>query len=217
MLGCATPGSLISGGGCVSPVTIAAGDEVSCASGPSFTQCWGSNQSGLVGDGTSSNRTRPTAVAGLSGALQIATARNHSCAVTASHGAMCWGENEEGELGNGTDDDSSRPVAVQSLGANVAAVTVGFRHSCALMADGRVRCWGRNNQRQLGREGDGSEVPVEVSGLTGVTAISAGSEHTCALTAAGQVWCWGSNNDGQLGTLGGSRRATPARSRRARP
>ncbi|MHB8516178.1 MAG: RCC1 domain-containing protein, partial [Dehalococcoidia bacterium] len=80
-------------------------------------------------------------------------------------------------------------------------VAVGGRHTCALNSSGAVRCWGANDNGQLG---DGTTIshqrPALVAGLSsGVTAIAAGSAHTCALTTAGGVKCWGSNANGELG------------------
>jgi alpha-tubulin suppressor-like RCC1 family protein len=84
---------------------------------------------------------------------------------------------------------------------NVMAVAAGGYHTCALLGDGTVRCWGSNYSGQLG---DGTttqrNTPATVSGLSGATAIAAGEYHTCALLGDGTVRCWGWNNYGQLGT-----------------
>ena len=83
----------------------------------------------------------------------------------------------------------------------MVAVDSGFNYSCALTKTGGVKCWGDNEERQLG---DGTKTerlrPVDVVGLTaGVIAISAGWDHTCAVTSAGGLKCWGNNEDGKLG------------------
>jgi len=82
---------------------------------------------------------------------------------------------------------------------DATAIAVGRGHSCAI-AGGAVRCWGGNDQFQLGRTGLSSYIPSKVEGITGtLTAIAAGATHTCAI-AGGDVWCWGENASGQLGS-----------------
>ena len=124
---------------------------------------------------------------------------------------MCWGDNEFGALGNGTTTNPVAPVEVAGLSNGVAAIAVGWYHTCALTAVGGIKCWGDNEYGQLG---DGTtthrRMPVEVAGLSSnVVAIAAGSSHTCALTAAGGVKCWGYNFYGQLGDGTKTDRLTP--------
>lgn len=124
----------------------------------------------------------------------------HSCARSLTGGAKCWGANGFGQLGDGTRADQSTPVNVSGLTTGVAKISAGDRHTCVLMNDGTVKCWGYNRYGQLGNgtRTDWS-TPVNVFGLTGVTAISAGAGHTCALLNEGAVKCWGDNGSGQLG------------------
>lgn len=165
-------------------------------------KCWGNNHDGQVGDGTGSDRNTPQDVVGLLAKVTtIRAGERHTCALTVAGGVKCWGNNHDGQLGDGTRKDKVTPVDVTGLTSGVTAITVGWRHSCALTSVGSVKCWGSNHDGQLG---DGTETdrvsPVDVTGLTsGVTATTARSRHTCALTSTGGVKCWGNNHVGQLG------------------
>lgn len=183
---------------------IAAGSYYSCAltSGGAI-KCWGYNGNGQIGNGSQDFSVRqPATVVGLgAGARAVATGLQHVCALTGTGGARCWGDNEYGALGNGTQTSSRTPVDVMGLETGATAIEVGAGYSCALIAGGAVKCWGRNGSGQLG---DGTttnrSVPVAVVGLaSGVVAIVAGTDHTCALTDTGRVKCWGGNGAGQLG------------------
>jgi len=183
---------------------ISAGADHTCAVVEGSAYCWGNNDTGELGDGTTTARSVPTPVSStgaLAGATvtRVSSGENHTCAI-ADSGVYCWGQNEYGELGNGTTTASSTPVAVGSF-TNATAVATGYMHSCAI-ADGKVHCWGDNSRGQLG---DGTNTartaPVEVGGLLvgkTVTAIAAGAAHTCAI-AESLAYCWGSDVSGQLG------------------
>src|SRR6218665_3447629 len=135
---------------------------------------------------------------------------NHVCAVTTTGGAYCWGSNNLGQLGDGSVTNSSLPVAVSGLSANVAALATGYQHTCALLTDGSVQCWGRNDYGQLGiNTSVNSSLPVVVAGLTGVISISAGTYHTCAVLNTGTAKCWGNNVSGQVGDGTVAKRLTP--------
>lgn len=107
--------------------------------------------------------------------------------------------------GNGTDggDDDDMPNdAPVAPGPALLDLVAGSRHTCALLEDRTVRCWGDNREGQLGDGTTTSSVrPVTVTGLTGslVGSIAAGHEHTCAVMEDGTARCWGRNANGQLG------------------
>ncbi len=160
--------------------------------------CWGRNNYGQIGDGTSTNALIPKRVTGVEGAVAVAAGDSHSCAVVADGAVKCWGRNNYGQLGNGTNLDSPVPVVVQGLNG-VKAITATADHTCAVLNEGIVRCWGSNDYGQLG---DGStsptNVPTNVGNLTGAVTISSAARHTCVILSDGSGRCWGDNTYGQL-------------------
>lgn len=187
---------------------VAVGAKHSCAlASDGAVHCWGQNQNGQLGDGTTRDSNIPKPVAGLVGRVAaIAAGDNHSCALNTDGAVTCWGANVNGQLGSGGVVDSSSPTAVGTLNRGVAAITAGASHTCALTTKGAVYCWGRNDQGQLGEATFTlSATPRLTTGLSkGVAAIAAGADHTCALTNSGTVKCWGRNANAQLGAGGTS-------------
>ena len=183
---------------------ISAGAGHTCALVNGGVQCWGFNESGQLGNNSTTNSTVPVQVVGLTSGVQALPAHQggaHSCALV-NGGVVCWGDNSYGELGNNTMTNSSVPVAVTGLTSGVQAIAVGQYHSCALLENGSVQCWGFGDFGELGNSSTGVErsaVPVAVTGLTsGVQVIDAGDYHTCAVVNGG-VQCWGWNQNGQIG------------------
>jgi len=183
-------------------IGLAAGYAHTCVvTSGGAVQCWGLNDNGQLGIGTTGQRHTPVAVTGLSsGITAIATGYAHSCALTTAGAVQCWGANAYGQLGDGTATQRLTPVAVTGLSSAVIAIVAGSFHTCALLSTGSVQCWGWN---ELGQLGDGTVVkrlsPVAVVGLSGVATIAAGQRQTCAVTTAGAMHCWGFNGFGQLG------------------
>jgi alpha-tubulin suppressor-like RCC1 family protein len=200
-------------------LAVAAGEAHTCAllSGGGV-KCWGYNSGGQLGNGKSGpgeDQAAPVAVSNLSGVTAVTAGKFHSCALLSSGSVKCWGENDHGQVGNGELGDGkyqSTPGNVSNL-SGVAAVNARGRHSCALLVDGSVKCWGWNDWGQLGNGESGAgkdrATPVSVSNLSGVAAVVAGGYHNCALMGSGGIKCWGMGDSGQLGNGGTSDKSTP--------
>ncbi len=175
-------------------------------------RCWGYNNEGQLGDGSTTNRPAPIDVVGVSAPTALAVGWGHSCAVEQRGGVKCWGYNGTGQLGDGTTTNHYLPAPVTGLASGVIGLAAGSAHTCAMMADGTLACWGYDGDGQLGDGNRGTSRPVpaaatHVSGAT-VTDVAAGTAHTCAVTGGWRVVCWGYNDEGQLG-LGASRALMP--------
>jgi alpha-tubulin suppressor-like RCC1 family protein len=164
---------------------------------------WGWNEFGQLGDGTTEDKLTPVQITSLSDIKAISGGRAHNLALREDGSVWGWGYNFYGQLGQGfTSDYIGTPVRIQSLN-NILAITAGGDFSLALLKDGTVWAWGRNQSGQLGNGTFGHDVnqthPVQVVGLTDVRAIAAGSAYGIALRQDGTVWTWGNNSRGQLG------------------
>jgi len=195
-------------------VAISANAAHTCAvTSAGAAKCWGNNNFGALGNGTTTYSNTPVDVSGLSsGVAAIAVGYYYSCALTSTGAVKCWGGNSNGSLGNGTTTNSATPVNVSGLSSGVVAISAGAGHTCAVTSAGAAKCWGDN---LFGGLGNGtnlnySNTPVDVTGLSsGVVAISAGDDHTCAVTSAGAAKCWGYNSFGGLGNGTTTNSATP--------
>jgi alpha-tubulin suppressor-like RCC1 family protein len=189
-------------------------------------RCWGFGGRGRLGDGTTTTRLNPVEVlesdgTPLGGVTQIATGGFHTCALLAGKTVRCWGFGGLGQLGDGTRTDGLNPVAVLESGSTplgqVTRIATGSAHTCALLSDGTVRCWGSGGNGQLGdgttTDGSNPVVVLESDGtpLGGVTQIATGGAHTCALLedAGRTVRCWGLGDNGQLGDGSTTNRSLP--------
>jgi alpha-tubulin suppressor-like RCC1 family protein len=182
-------------------IDIATGVEHSCALRRSGkVLCWGENQFGQLGNGTTTNSAKPTPVSGLSDATAIASDGASTCALHLFGGTVsCWGSNSSGELGNGTTVDSDVPVAVSGL-TGAIGIAAGYDHACALLGSGTIECWGYNSGGQLGNgTTTDSSTPVAVASSAVWKAVVAGGLNTCAIDSLGHAACWGINFLGQLG------------------
>jgi alpha-tubulin suppressor-like RCC1 family protein len=187
--------------GLTGAVQVSAGDGYTCVVAADGTaRCWGSNDDGQLGDGTTTSRSTSMPVSGFTGVLQLSSGTSHTCAVLANGTVRCWGYNIDGQLGNDSTSPATSPVAVSGL-SGATQVAAGTSHTCALLENGTVRCWGLNSNGQVGDGTGGISwlTPQLVSGLSGATQIAAGAHHTCAVLSDGTVSCWGRGADGRLG------------------
>jgi alpha-tubulin suppressor-like RCC1 family protein len=188
----------------VASIEVGVSDTCALTTGGA-ARCWGGNMYGQLGDGTTTDRPVPADVSGLtSGVLAIHlndAGGGHVCAVLVGGGLKCWGANYEGQLGDGTTTDRYTPVDVSGLTSGVRDMELGLRHTCAVMINGTVKCWGANASGQLGDNTTTPHLtPVDVSGsIDSAIDVAAATDYTCILLSTGNVKCWGQNSVGQVG------------------
>lgn len=219
-------------------VATSAGGQFMCARTASDVLCFGSNQSGQLGDGTDTHTAcgididtidcsgTPVSVAGdldASTVTQLSLGTNFACALAAGS-VWCWGDNGAGQMGNGESGAGPNvPTEVTAAGTDNMAISAGGQHVCAVKTDGSVICWGSHEEGQLG---DGEDVgahescstdttfdcstsPVDVVLPGPASLLAAGFRHTCALLDDGNVYCWGWNDRRQIGQDDREVRTTP--------
>ena len=207
---------LLHQGEIITQITFGGGHSSAITSlGRIFT--WGRNDSGQLGDGTTTNRSTPTEITSqfnLSEGetiTQISLGFYHSSAITSLGRIFTWGRNSNRQLGDGTTTDRYIPTEITSQfnlseGETITQISLGESHSSAITSEGRVFTWGRNDSGQLG-DGTttGRYTPIEITsqfnlseGET-ITQISLDGTHSSAITSEGRVFTWGRNDYGQLG------------------
>jgi alpha-tubulin suppressor-like RCC1 family protein len=180
------------------------------ASGQAY--CWGSNRYGELGDGTTTNRSTPVAVAGGLRFLKLSVADYHTCGIATDGKAYCWGR--AGALGYAASGTCAAagcellPRAVDGGLTFTEIATTGLTsadHTCALTSTGVAYCWGSNSYGELGRSGTYySQAPAPVATALTFRSIAVGDQFTCAVASDGTAYCWGRNHMAQLGTSAGS-------------
>lgn len=196
--------------GLVGVSAIATGAAHTCAAlADGRVECWGYNGERQLGGSTLHRSPDPVEVSGITTAISVSAGSNFSCALLRSGKVKCWGSNASGELGSGETSRRPRhaPVRVRGL-AHAVQISSAGDHSCALLANGLVKCWGSDPYSQLGYA---TPRAVTIRGISGATAIAAGggaipdniprndSEFSCAVVRGGQIRCWGDNRAEQLG------------------
>ncbi len=186
-------------------------------------RCWGFNGNGqlgygnrvTIGDNETPDKAGPVDLGQGRTAKALAAGDYHTCAVLDNGTVRCWGYGNEGQVGRGNRADvgdneppgSGEPVSL-GAGRTATAITAGGNHTCAVLDNGVVRCWGLGEFGQLGNGGTGSigdtedpgaANPVNLGAGHTATAVTAGAFHTCAIREDGAVSCWGLGGNGQLG------------------
>ncbi len=130
--------------------TVDGGQLHSCGWTPAgAAHCWGANTHGEIGDGTTTDRTIPTAVGGNRIFTRGGTMGYLNCGTVSPGNNFCWGWNARGDVGDGTTTDRLVPTQVTG-GRGMVTVAVGFQHACGLTGTGLAYCWGANDTGALG-------------------------------------------------------------------
>ena len=176
--------------------------------------CWGLNSNRQLGTDLRDFLYQPEQVKD-SDWQQLATGLYHTCGLKQDRSLWCWGGNMSGQLGNASlpVDDKAQTATPQSIAGTWASVSAGTTHTCGIMTDGSLWCWGDNSSGQLGiasKVSQGTPAAVTVPGVTWAR-VTAGMVHTCAVGTDGSLWCWGKDADGELGNGSSEDRLAPTR------
>ncbi|MCF8607740.1 serine/threonine protein kinase, partial [Gordonia sp. HY442] len=182
--------------------------------------CWGNNDTGQLGDGSTGDRRTAAKVGTLENVTAVAVGgyltENDSYVVTtcaaADGSAYCWGNNHYGQVGDGSDEEKTAPIKVPGL-ENVVAVTTSMGASCAVAGDeAELYCWGNGEFGQLGTGNTAASVktPTKVPNLKNITDVSAAGGTVCVVADA-ELHCWGDNREGQIGDGSTELRKTPVK------
>ena len=213
--------------------SIAAGSTHTCAIlDNASVVCWGRGSSGQLGQGAITNIGHSgSATVASTPAIDLGTGRTalaisagdtHTCAILDNATIKCWGFGSNGRLGSGTTNnlgdgagEMGNSLGIVDIGAGrtARAISAGIAHTCAVLDNATVKCWGNGGYGKLGYEnqndiGDGAnEMGTNLAAValgTGRTAlaISAGGTHTCALLDNATLKCWGDGSSGQIGSSG---------------
>jgi alpha-tubulin suppressor-like RCC1 family protein len=210
-------------------VALSAGLEFTCAIVETGdVKCWGNNTNGQLGVSGEHGRTSESMGEGLPAidlglgrtAKAISTGRLHACAILDTDEVKCWGDDAYGQLGSGDTIDQVYPIIATDptvdlgTGRTAKAIAVGAFHTCAILDNDTLKCWGYNVMGQLGTDStdtlgdDAGEMGDALAAInlgTGRTAVAVAVskrgdlDYTCAVLDNGQVKCWGANDMGQLG------------------
>ena len=205
-----------------SAIAITAGEYHTCAIlVGGGVKCWGYGYYGQLGYGNRRDRGDEAGEMASLGtvnlnasAIAIAAGKFHTCAILAGGAVKCWGRGDYGQLGYDSTEDKGdgagemARLGTVNLSASAIAIAAGGEHTCAVLAGGGVKCWGRSQYGQLGNEDSTDSIgdaAGEMAGLGTVNlnasaiSVTARDHHTCATLVGGGVKCWGRGADGQLG------------------
>ncbi len=179
--------------------SVSLGPEHGCMIAAGRLRCWGQNNNGRLGDGTTARRFSAVDIDSETFYHAVDLGNEHSCGITTTGVLKCWGRNNHHQVGYGSGSQHTVPVIIDA-GVTYAHVSAGAQHSCGVTSGGTLKCWGNNNFGQLG---DGTLVskstPVVIDAGELYKSVYAGSRYSCGLTVSGVAKCWGDNEFGKLG------------------
>ncbi len=182
-------------------VGISGGGYHTCAhSVQGIAYCWGRNTFGESGAQGEAFVLKAKPVPNLPSVLEISAGWDHTCAILSDRTVRCWGRNQDGQIGNATSGAVEIDPEIAIGVASARALFGGDDHTCALLLDGSMQCWGDDENGELGA-GSAlfSDKALRVQGMTDAYQGGGGREHSCVATRAGDVFCWGANTGCQLG------------------
>jgi alpha-tubulin suppressor-like RCC1 family protein len=190
------------------PIDVAVGHHVCVLLSDSRVACFGSNDYGPLGDGTTDSRPQPKVVDGVTDVAQVEAGTDHTCVRKKDGTVVCWGRGDLGQLGDGSGTNRTRPGPAVTGLSNIVQLSIDSWQSCAVKADHTAWCWGRNvyGEMTVGQVGSNGYVtparvnsPLQPKGVTDAVQISVGQHFACARKIDGSLMCWGGNSGGQLG------------------
>lgn len=190
--------------------SVSSGGQVSCATdGGGGGTCWGANQFGQLGNGTTKGSAAPVAVVGT-GWQTISTSGATSCGIKTDGTLWCWGLNNYAQLGIGKTAPQKKPRQV-APGTTWSKVSTSWFNTCAIATSGGLYCWGQNIRGASGVGGTSRMVarPTVIGAGNNWLDVSTGGWHTCAVRGDGTMWCWGQNTFGQVGTTTAGLQTSP--------
>ncbi|MFN8169603.1 MAG: fibronectin type III domain-containing protein [Candidatus Nanopelagicales bacterium] len=172
---------------------------------------WGGGAGGALGTGSLTDSSVPLEVPGLTSVRQVAVTLSGTAFALKDDGSIwAWGDNRWGAVGDGTTTQRNTPVPVLGLPGPVTSISAGDGQAFALLADGTVWSWGRNNYSQLGyASAEVSTTPARVPGLSDIASVSAGTASGLAVTRDGTLLAWGDGQQPLLGSGAGSDPSVP--------
>jgi alpha-tubulin suppressor-like RCC1 family protein len=179
--------------------SVSTGVQHTCALTEHGVWCWGWNERGQLGDGTTTSRYEPRLVAGLTDVVQLSAHHSVSCALRSTGAVMCWGALFRDNFYEHAAKITA-PYQVKPFAGPVAEVVAGGSRSCVRLKDGRVQCWGAKYDDMYSADA----VPVLVKDLDRVVQLAVANGRTCALRDDATIWCWGALTGSYLGDEWGS-------------
>lgn len=185
----------------LSLIALAAGYNHACGinvTGDAY--CWGDNNMGQLGNGTTTASSTPVKALGGQAFTRIAAGNGRTCALTATNALYCWGENASGGLGV-TIGSKTSPTLVSSGPWLAVSMHAESRTQCAITSSGAAYCWGAGSNGELGNNtvtANSNSLAAVSGGLT-FKSLAVGGAHVCGLTSAGATYCWGTGSNGIVG------------------